>query len=99
MARIAPSILSADFAALQRTLVRAASDLVSPGGFLVYSVCTLTAGETTDIDDWLGAALPDWVACTALQPPWERVGRGARLLPQTASTDGMYLLALRRPRQ
>ena len=31
----------------------------------------------------------------APRPRWERVGRGARLLPQTAGTDGMFLLALR----
>ena len=32
-----------------------------------------------------------------LDDPWEPQGRGARLLPQSADTDGMYLLRLRLP--
>ena len=31
----------------------AAADLVRPGGTVVYSVCTLTAAETTGNDEWL----------------------------------------------
>ncbi len=34
---------------IQTDLLRAAATLVKPGGRLVYSVCTLTAAETTDV--------------------------------------------------
>jgi 16S rRNA (cytosine967-C5)-methyltransferase len=83
-------------AALQRRLLRAAMQLVKPGGLLVYSVCTLTLAETAAIDQWLAAEFPGaQPVMPALPPHWQRVGRGARLLPQAAGTDGMFLLVLR----
>jgi 16S rRNA (cytosine967-C5)-methyltransferase len=83
-------------AALQRRLLDAALTLVLPGGLVLYSVCTLTAAETTGIDDWLATAHPEIEAIPpVVGPEWERVGRGARILPQTAGTDGMFVLALR----
>jgi 16S rRNA C967 or C1407 C5-methylase (RsmB/RsmF family) len=63
---------------------------------LVYSVCTLTRAETAGIDRWLAQAHPEArPVLPALDPAWDRVGRGARLLPQTAGTDGMFLLTIR----
>ncbi len=44
---------------LQREVLDAAAELVRPGGELVYSVCTLTAAETTGIDDWLAETHPE----------------------------------------
>jgi 16S rRNA (cytosine967-C5)-methyltransferase len=85
----------ARLADLQRRLLDSALDLVRPGGLVVYSVCTMTAAETTEIDQWLAAAHPGNAAVPLGGPEWERTGRGARLLPQTAGTDGMYLLAVR----
>ena len=84
-------------AALQQALLDQALTLARPGGLVVFSVCTLTATETTEIDRWLASAHPDG---EAVEPPvsdsWQRIGRGVRLLPQAAGTDGMFLLALRR---
>jgi 16S rRNA (cytosine967-C5)-methyltransferase len=93
--RITPEAVD-DLAALQKELLVAAADLVQPGGRLVYSVCTLTKAETTQIDDWLTRTRPDLEAEPPPGAPWTRVGRGARLLPQTADTDGMYILGLKR---
>jgi 16S rRNA (cytosine967-C5)-methyltransferase len=84
-------------AQLQRELLTAAVALITPGGLLVYSACTMTAAETTDIDDWLAAEFPSFTALAAPGEPWEPIGRGGRLLPQAAGTDGMYLLRLRAP--
>lgn len=84
-------------AAVQRSLVDAAVPLLRPGGSLVYSVCTLTDAETVGIDDHLAATYPWLEPLASLPAPWEPVGRGQRLLPQSADTDGMYLLRLRRP--
>jgi 16S rRNA (cytosine967-C5)-methyltransferase len=81
-------------AALQRQLVEAAAVTVRAGGVLVYSVCTLTLAETAGVDRWLSTARPDLVPLAPPGPPWEPLGRGARLLPQAAGTDGMYVLAL-----
>jgi 16S rRNA (cytosine967-C5)-methyltransferase len=81
---------------LQRRLIGAAVPLLRPGGVLIYSVCTLTAAEGPALDDHLAAAHPDLVALPPPGAPWTPVGRGARLLPQDAGTDGMYVLQLRR---
>ncbi len=82
---------------LQRLMVDAAVELVRPGGRLVYSVCTLTDAEGRAVDEHLSAARPDLIAEPVPDGPWRPHGRGARLLPQSAGTDGMYLLRLRRP--
>jgi 16S rRNA (cytosine967-C5)-methyltransferase len=84
-------------AALQKELLTAAADLTKPGGRVLYSVCTLTTAESGAVDEWAASALPTLVAEPIPGDPWEPVGRGARLLPQTAGTDGMYVLCLRKP--
>ena len=83
-------------AALQQDLLAAAAPLVRPGGTLVYSVCTLTTEETLGLDEWAATHLPEFAALAPPGTPWEARGRGALLLPQTAGTDGMYVLVLRR---
>lgn len=89
----------ARLAELQRRLLNEALLLVRPGGLVVYSVCTMTREETTGIDEWLAAAHPSASAVSAdslVGPDWQPAGRGARLLPQAAGTDGMFMLAVRR---
>jgi 16S rRNA (cytosine967-C5)-methyltransferase len=81
---------------LQRALLAAAADLVRPGGTLVYSVCTLTAAESTGVDAWLAEARPDLVPEPPPGDPWIPWGRGALLLPQAAGSDGMALMRYRR---
>jgi 16S rRNA (cytosine967-C5)-methyltransferase len=84
-------------AALQRRLLDEAVALVRPGGTLTYSVCTLTAAETVDVDAWLAEAHPGLEPLEPPGAPWRPHGRGALLLPQAAGTDGMFLLrAVRR---
>jgi 16S rRNA (cytosine967-C5)-methyltransferase len=84
-------------AGLQRELLTTAATMVRPGGRLVYSVCTLTRAETLGVDEWAAASLPGFLAEPPTPAPWRALGRGARLLPQEAGTDGMYLLTLTRP--
>jgi 16S rRNA (cytosine967-C5)-methyltransferase len=79
---------------LQRQLFTQAIALVRPGGELVYSVCTITAAETSELDAWAGQTFPDLIARPVEQSPWTSLGRGALLLPQDAGTDGMYILRL-----
>src|SRR5439155_4499791 len=78
--RVRPGDVAA-LTSVQRELLTASVHLVRPGGLLVYSVCTLTRGETVEIDDWLADVYAD------LQPPpvsvpdgWEPLGRGALAL-------------------
>ena len=88
----------ARLAALQRDLVYAAADVLRPGGMLVYSVCTLTDEESVAVDEHLARTRPDLIPVDPPGDPWRPLGRGARLLPQDAGTDGMYLLRLTRRR-
>lgn len=77
---------------LQRSMLTAAAGLVRTGGLLVYSVCTLTTAEGPDV-----AASVPWPPEPPPGEPWEPWGSGARLLPQAAGTDGMFLARWRRP--
>ena len=83
-------------AALQAALLTSATALVRPGGVLVYSVCTMTAAETTGIDTFLAETHPELVASPPPGSPWQPHGRGGLLLPQAAGTDGMFSLKLTR---
>jgi 16S rRNA (cytosine967-C5)-methyltransferase len=84
-----------DLVRLQHELVEAAIPLLrSDGGTLVYSVCTLTAEETEHVDRALSVRHPELTPAPPPPGPWEPVGRGARLLPQTIGSDGMYVLKL-----
>ncbi len=88
---------SAELVDLQAALVLAAAPKVRPGGLLVYSVCTLTAAETTGVTARVLDALGDDFAVLDPPPaPWRPWGPGALLLPQDAGTDGMFVLVLRR---
>jgi 16S rRNA (cytosine967-C5)-methyltransferase len=93
--RVQPSSVDR-LAALQGRLLASAADLVRPGGTLVFSVCTLTAAESTGVDAWLEHERPDLVPVDQPGAPWEAWGRGAILLPQAAGTDGMCLFRYHR---
>lgn len=88
-------------AALQRELLIGAAELVAPGGMLVYSVCTMSAAETTGlttVQDGGTEFLADFDVLDPPEEPWIAAGPGALLLPQAAGTDGMYILRARRRR-
>ena len=83
-------------AELQCRMMDASVPLVAPGGVLAYSVCTLTAAETTGVDAHMRANHPDLVPIDPPGDPWQPHGRGAILLPQRESTDGMALFIYRK---
>jgi 16S rRNA (cytosine967-C5)-methyltransferase len=88
-----------DAAALQAQLMDAAAGLLLPGGWLLYSVCSLEKEETDDrVAAFLAAqpafaaeALPDWV------PNELRPAPGVlRVLPGTMGLEGVYAALFRR---
>jgi 16S rRNA (cytosine967-C5)-methyltransferase len=96
--RLKPSDLAV-MAAMQRALLRAASQIVRPGGLLIYSTCSLEIEENdAQIESFL-ADHPDWV----LEPPPDGVVPAAvldagrlRTLPQRHAVDGAFAARLRR---
>ena len=88
-------ITEADIAVLadlQRRIIAAAAPLVRPGGWLTYSVCTLTAEESID------HPIPNGFEPIAEAPSaeWRPYSHGWRVLPQDHDTDGMVLIRYRR---
>ncbi len=90
---------SDDLVTIQRNMLAACSELVRPGGVLVYSVCTITAAESVrhpipdgfDVVDRDGDEL-----LPALGPDWRSFDHGHRVLPHHADTDGMVVIRYRR---
>jgi|TARA_B100002003_G_scaffold121732_1_gene112354 16S rRNA (cytosine967-C5)-methyltransferase len=78
----------AELADLQLDLLIAALPLVAAGGQLVYSVCTLTAAETTGVDERFREATGA-VPADPLPAPWRAHGTGGMLLPQDLDAEGM----------
>jgi 16S rRNA (cytosine967-C5)-methyltransferase len=69
---------------VQREMLVNALTLVTPGGRLVYSVCTMFEEETTDAIASLGGRPPDMAVGDVM-------GDGLMLTPLNAGTDGMFI--------
>jgi 16S rRNA (cytosine967-C5)-methyltransferase len=99
--RLKPSDLAV-LGALQRTILRAAAQVVRPGGLLVYSTCSL---EPEENDAQLEAFLAENTGWRLEPPPEGTVpatvldaGR-LRVLPQRHGIDGAFAARLRRTEQ
>lgn len=85
---------------LQARLLRVAAGATRPGGHLVYSVCTISRREGSDLVDAFLAEETGWRAerIGTRYPQW-RQGESERylqLLPDRDGTDGFFLACLRR---
>ncbi|HET8654586.1 MAG TPA: 16S rRNA (cytosine(967)-C(5))-methyltransferase RsmB [Longimicrobiaceae bacterium] len=96
--RVQPEDLAA-LAALQREILDAAAPLVRPGGYLVYSTCSLEPEENaTQVEDFL-ARHPGFEPAPEHGSVDVSVldGRGfLRVLPQRHAVDGAFAARLRR---
>lgn len=78
---------------LQVEILGAAAPLVKPGGALVYSVCTLTRAESTDVVAASTATLVE-LGFRAIDPPagdWEPYGPDTSVLVPGPDADGMAI--------
>ena len=86
-------------AALQRSILAAAAEIVLPGGLLIYSTCSLEPEENDAQVEHFLRDHPDW----RLEPPPAGVVPGSvldagrlRVLPQRHGADGAFAARLRR---
>ena len=87
-------------ASLQATLLESAARNLEPGGWLVYSVCTVEPEETIERRREFMKRHPDWepIPLPEFVPPNVRMEPGELLLlPGQHETDGTYAFAVRRP--
>jgi len=83
--------------ALQARLIRIAADLVKPGAYLVYIVCSLLDEEGADqIDAFLGNN-PGWTVDGLVPMAGRQHRAGFRLTPARDQTDGFFVARLKRP--
>ena len=81
----------------QHTMLDEAARLVMPGGLLVYSVCTMSAVETTAVAEQFSASKDEFSPEALIEPAyWRRHGTGGLVLPQDHGTDGMAVFRWRR---
>jgi len=81
----------------QERLLGIASELVKPGGALVYAVCSLLTREGAgQIRSFLGAG-SDWVVQDVLDGAGRADGGGRLLTPAHDSTDGFFIARLLKP--
>jgi 16S rRNA (cytosine967-C5)-methyltransferase len=74
---------------LQRRMLEAALPLLREGGRLVYSVCTVTPEETTEVVEGTGSRAPAGVPGAAL-------AGGVLLAPHITGSDGMFVAVIDR---
>jgi len=88
----------ADLAALQASIIDGCAPLVRPGGFLIYSVCTVLAAESIDHSTPDGFDVVGRIAegLPVLDERWQEFEQGFRVLPHQHDTDGMVVIRYRR---
>jgi 16S rRNA (cytosine967-C5)-methyltransferase len=90
----------AELTSLQARLLEAGAAVTSPGGSLVYSVCTISRSESEELIDGFVQAHREWAAddLGAAFPQWsyQRNARYLQLLPDRHRTDGFFIARLRR---
>jgi 16S rRNA (cytosine967-C5)-methyltransferase len=82
-----------ELAALQRRLLGHVVSLLKRGGKLVYSVCTLTKAETSEIASWLTEQHPHLKPLSAPNPLYRDAPAAAEhwLWPHESGGNGMYI--------
>lgn len=89
----------AELSALQAKILSEASDLVRPGGRLVYAVCSVLTDESESVVDSFLATHPEYekapFAGAAARTAFGDKTEG-RLLPGVHGTDGYFLASLKR---
>jgi len=81
-------------AELQQRLIELGSELVKPGGRLVYAVCSLLDAEGGDQTDRFLESHPEWREISIDLPIGRPYRKGTLLSPHHDGTDGFYFTCL-----
>lgn len=79
---------------LQQRLIELGSELVKPGGRLVYAVCSLLDAEGGDQTDRFLESHPEWREISIDLPIGRQYRKGTLLSPHHDGTDGFYFTCL-----
>ncbi|MDX1953658.1 MAG: RsmB/NOP family class I SAM-dependent RNA methyltransferase [Verrucomicrobiota bacterium] len=85
-----------ELAEIQKRLLKLVVDNLKPGGKLIYSVCTLTRAETTDVVEFVRNEIPRLGPLPLKLPIGLSTPTGGWLWPQTIHGNGMFLYAWRK---
>lgn len=86
-----------ELGAVQRELLGNATPSVKPGGKLVYSVCTLTKTETSDVVEWFQKQFPDFEPLATTNPLKEATPASQIWIwPQDSGGNGMFVAVWRK---
>ncbi len=87
-----------ELGAIQLRLLQHVAGSLKPGGRLIYSVCTLTRQETTDVADGFEQQHPDFEPLSFSNPLNPKVAAISRqwLWPQECGGNGMFIAAWKR---
>lgn len=93
---------------MQRSILKVASDLLKPGGYIVYSTCTFAPAENEGmIDEFIKnnpefevVEIPEFPGFSPGRPEWadagEQLGRSIRLWPHKIRGEGHFVALLRK---
>ena len=81
----------------QRRLLDIAAELVRPGGYLVYAVCSLLSREGADQIDAFVSRHSSWIVKETSIAAGRLEGSGRLLTPGHDATDGFFVARLCRP--
>lgn len=86
-----------DMARVQARILRAGSAVVPPGGYLVYSSCTLEPEENRGIVEAFLEERRDFAPAPPVEGAgWDRAGEWLEVLPQETGYDGAFAARLAR---
>jgi 16S rRNA (cytosine967-C5)-methyltransferase len=88
-----------ELAEVQKQLLANAATALKPGGRLIYSVCTLTRSETTEVAEAITKRFAD-LKPLGLKNPFKQNGPEENALwlwPQETEGNGMFICAWQKP--
>ena len=97
-----PQLVS-DCAALQKTILSNAAEVVKPGGYLIYSTCTFNREENEEVAEFIRSSLRLEPVDLNFPAEWG-IPRGIdtdlpvyRFMPHVTEGEGLFLAVFRRP--